>query len=712
MKNIIKCLGVAIISLVALLTACDRENDFYEVGRQQVFLSLPINDTAWVLNYQKPDSLYTFGWNSKRNFVNYRLVFSLNKDMSEPKKAIDVGVRQSFLLTTMQLDSIMSYMDVGIAESADVYWTIELVDPNDGWCEDVRKLNITRCDLPNNVIMLETPPSLANLILDKSTPEEHIIFTWDCRTNVDNYLLELSFDEDFTNIFSFEKGKNKSHEFTHTYLDNLLADNHVRLGETEAIFWRIKGEGNPNNPIENSAVREISITRFARDPVQIELLSPVKNDDVTLKAEDADDLFKFEWECDTTGVSFKVHLSDKELEHTVVLDAGTNNYFAIKQVDLDLLLEQEFDMVPSQKKIMYWEVVPDDELRAISPGKNNFTIQRFQAVTSAHPIVLTNAPTNGTSYVLNYASAGAVLTNMTWDCASATATYAIEYSLKPDMSEAKTLELSRDKSFSFTHNTFDVMLSDLGGAYLTKTLYWRITSTVKVLTEPSEIRSLSLRGMLRPFVDKRDPNNPETYNVVKIGENFWFAENLRATKYSDGTPFTAVDLPSKTYTAGAIGDRNVIGQFYTWPTALRTWQNATSNDNTIIQGVCPCGWHVSTKKEWDDMITTLGNNPAAKAKSTQYWANKTGITNSSGLGLTPGGIFWHGNVAAPDNAGADGKSGYWTTTIGSATSAYMFEIFDWDSNNIIPWHYSSRPWSEGDGTASRMVFVRCVRTQN
>src|SRR5690606_22058565 len=375
-------------------------------------------------------------------------------------------------------------------------------------------------------------------------------------------------DEDFTNIFSFEKGKNKSHEFTHTYLDNLLADNHVRLGETEAIFWRIKGEGNPNNPIENSAVREISITRFARDPVQIELLSPVKNDDVTLKAEDADDLFKFEWECDTTGVSFKVHLSDKELEHTVVLDAGTNNYFAIKQVDLDLLLEQEFDMVPSQKKIMYWEVVPDDELRAISPGKNNFTIQRFQAVTSAHPIVLTNAPTNGTSYVLNYASAGAVLTNMTWDCVSATATYAIEYSLKPDMSEAKTLELSRDKSFSFTHNTFDVMLSDLGGAYLTKTLYWRITSTVKVLTEPSEIRSLSLRGMLRPFVDKRDPNNPETYNVVKIGENFWFAENLRATKYSDGTPFTAVDLPSKTYTAGAIGDRNVIGQFYTWPTAL------------------------------------------------------------------------------------------------------------------------------------------------
>ncbi len=712
MKKAIKYIGLAIVSLFALFTACDRENDFYEVGRQQVFLSSPINDTAWVLNYQKPDSLYTFGWNSKRNFVNYRLVFSLNKDMSEPKKAIDVGVRQNFLLTTMQLDSMMSSMNIGIAESADVYWTVELLDPKDGWCEDVWKLNITRCDLPNNVILLEAPASLANLTLDKSNPEGLITFTWDCLTDVDNYVLELSFDEDFTNAFSFEKGVSKTHEFTHEYLDNLLKDNRIELGETVAVFWRVKGEGNSNNPIENSAERELSITRFARDPVQVMLLSPAKNSDIALLIENADDLFKFEWECDTTGVSFSVRLWDKELEHTVVFNAGTNNYFALKQVDLDLLLEQEFDMVPSQKKIMYWEVIPDDELKAISPSKNNFTLQRFQAVTSAHPIILTTAPVNGTSYVLNYASAGTVLTNIAWDCASTTATYAVEYSLKSDMSESKTLELSRDKSFTFTHNTFDGMLSDLGGAYLTKTVYWRITSTVNVLTEPSETRSLSLRGMLRPFLDKRDPSNPETYNVVKIGENFWFAENLRATRYSDGTPFTAVDLPSKTYTGGAISDKNVIGQFYTWPTALRTWQNATTGDNTVMQGVCPCGWHVSTKKEWEDMITALGDSPAMKAKSTQHWANKAGITNSSGLGLTPGGIFWHGNVAAPDNAGADGKSGYWTTTVGSASSAYMFEVFDWDAANLVPWHYSSRPWSEGDGTASRMVFVRCVRTQN
>lgn len=713
MKNSIKHFGLAIVSLFILsLASCQKKNDFYEAGRQQVFLNSPLNDTSLVLNYQKPDSLYTFAWSSKRNFVNYRLAFSLNEDMSGPKKTVEVGVRQYFLLTTMQLDSIMSSMNVGIAERAAVYWTIEVINPEDGWCEDVKKLNITRCDLPDNVIMLESPASLTNFILNKATPEEAISFTWDCTTKVSNYVLELSLDAGFTTLSSFEIGESKKHEFTHGFLDKLLAEKGKKLGETTDVFWRIKAQGNLNKPIENSAERVISVTRFARDPVPVKLLSPAKSSIKALKVEDAATMFRFEWECDTTGVSFTVRLSDKELEHTVTFNAGTNNYFAISQAELDLILEKEFDMVPSQGKIMYWEVVSNDERKAISSIKNSFTLKRFEAIAKAFPITLTNAPANGISYVLNYASGGITLSGVTWDCASPTATYAMEYSLKSDMSEAQILELDRNKSFNFTHNLLDNILSDLGGSYLTKTVYWRITSTVKVLTEPSAVRALSLTGMLKPFVDKREANNPQTYKVVKIGSDFWFAENLRATKYSDGTSFTTVDLPSKTYTSGAISDRNVIGQFYTWPTALRTWRSANTSNNTIIQGVCPEGWHISTEKEWNDMIAALGDSPATKAKSTQYWANKTGITNSSGLSLIPGGVFWHGNVDAPDNAGADGKSGYWTTTVGSPTTAYMFEVFNWEVNSILPWHYLARPWNEGDGVASKMVCVRCVRDKN
>lgn len=269
--------------------------------------------------------------------------------------------------------------------------------------------------------------------------------------------------------------------------------------------------------------------------------------------------------------------------------------------------------------------------------------------------------------------------------------------------------MSISKSVDFTHSLLDELLSELNASYLTRTVYWRITSTVDVMTEASDIHSLVLTGMMKPLVDLRDAAKPETYPVVKIGNSLWIAENLRATCYSDGTEFTTIDLPSRTYTDGAVSDPEVIGQYYTWPTALRDWQRATTSEDTKIQGVCPNGWHISTMSEWKELLNTYPAEPSIHLKSTQYWNNLSDITNDSGLSLVPAGQFWHGNVPTPDLGGGDGKAGYWTTTIGSETTAYMYEVFDW-SRDVTPWHYLSRPWVEGDGTASKMVNVRCVRT--
>lgn len=60
---------------------------------------------------------------------------------------------------------------------------------------------------------------------------------------------------------------------------------------------------------------------------------------------------------------------------------------------------------------------------------------------------------------------------------------------------------------------------------------------------------------------------------------------------------------------------------------------------------------------------------------------------------------------------ADDKASFWTTTKTDATTAQMFEVFGW-SNEIVPWNFNSRPWSEGDGTASMLVNVRCVRDRD
>lgn len=708
----IKNIGLAAIGILIMLVSCNNENDFYEVGRQPVSLKYPVKDTTWVLNYQKPDSLYRFMWESKRNYIEYNLVFSLSEDLSEKRVEVPVGIKRESYMTTMKVDSVLSSMDIGIGERKQIYWSVMVVDPENGWCDEVRKLDITRCNLPTNVIMLSSPASLAELTLDKKNPDAPIVFSWTCQTQVKDYVLEMSFDADFANIIQFETGSEDSYEFTNKYFDNLLKEHGLYLGESVAFYWRVTGTGNLNNPIESSAEREIAIKRFARDPAQVKLTTPAEASTVLLAAENATDMFQFKWDCDTTGVTYKVRLYDTELDESVEFDAGGNKSYSISQLDLDQLLEQKFEMVASQKKKMYWKVIPSDPLRAVSEKTGTFTVRRFLAVTSAPKINLTAFPADATAYILNVSTPSVNLSTVNWDCSATGVTYAIEYSLNADMTLSKVKALTANKTANFTHELLDEMLSDLGASYLTKTVYWRIVTTVTVTTEPSDIHNLKLTGMLKPLVDKRDAANPQTYPVVKIGNDFWMGANLRATKYSDGVSFTTVDLASKIYTGGAVSDANVIGQYYTWPTALRTWNTAGSSESTIIQGVCPDGWHVSTLTDWNTLINTLSPEPAKKVKSTQYWGNQWQITNSSGLSLVPGGVFWHGNVGAPDNADNAGKSGYWTTTVGSSTTAYMVEVFDWDSNNIVPWHYLSRPWSEGDGTASKMVNVRCVRTKN
>lgn len=710
MRNIVKHLiqaGLAACMLLVFLVGCDKENDFYEVGRQPVFLTSPENEEVWTLDYQKPDTMYLFSWESRRQFIYFNLIIGLDSEFAGKKVEVSAGIKRDFPLSTMKVDSILSSMDIGIGKTTDVYWTVDVIDPETGWCDGVHKLTVTRCALPTNVILLNQPAASGNVVLDKKAPEEEVLFDWSCKTAVKDYTLYISTDkESFEDALKVECGSEQSHSFTSLYLDEWLQGQKVDLGESIPLYWKVTGTGNLNNPIEDSAVREISMVRFIRDPVQVTLLSPESGDNpLLLEIEHAEDPFGFEWKCDTTGVSFKIKLYDEEFKKEKILDAGENKSLSMKQEEMDALLDQTFGMVSSQKKKLCWEVIPNDPLRAVATEKGEFVIRRFAAAAQAQPITLGDAPADGTSYTLSNQTPDVALANVTWSCSAQNVVYAIEYSLHSDMSLSERKTLSTSKSVDFTPKLLDDLLTELGASYLTRTVYWRIISKIDMMTEPSAIHNLILTGMMKPLVDIRDANNPETYQVVKIGNSLWMAENLRATCYSDGEPFTMVDLPSVTYTGGAVSDPDVIGQYYTWPTALRNWQQATESEATKIQGVCPDGWHISTMTEWKEV---MGLYPmSSKLKSTHYWGNSG--TNDSGLNLVPGGQFWHGKVSAPDTGGSDGKAGYWTTTVGSATTAYMYEIFDW-SNDITPWHYTSRPWSEGDTTASKMVNVRCVRT--
>lgn len=116
------------------------------------------------------------------------------------------------------------------------------------------------------------------------------------------------------------------------------------------------------------------------------------------------------------------------------------------------------------------------------------------------------------------------------------------------------------------------------------------------------------------------------YNIVKIGDQWWMAENLKTTKYADGTSLTELtDLNNDGSTNDEWYDGinsclydSYSGEIYYNYTA------ATHNQFTSgkVQGVCPTGWHLPDSTEWEILIKTVrakyNKNEAALGLKAKY----------------------------------------------------------------------------------------------
>lgn len=153
------------------------------------------------------------------------------------------------------------------------------------------------------------------------------------------------------------------------------------------------------------------------------------------------------------------------------------------------------------------------------------------------------------------------------------------------------------------------------------------------------------------------------YQTVRIGEQEWMAENLKATHYNNGVVISNITDYSQwpSLNSGAFAwygnDYQTYGQYY----------GALYNSYALTdpRGLCPDGWHIPSAGEWDTLVNQLGGALIAggKLKSAltalyqyPYWIppNYYG-TNESGFSAFPGGFrSYMGGVFS-----GLGSSGYW-----------------------------------------------------
>lgn len=699
-------------AMLAILFSCSLENDFYEVGRQPVFLEGPKDDTTFVLNIEAPDSLVFFGWKSKRHYIPFLLHIDDNTDFEDSFTA-DPGISDKWKFSYRELDSIAASYNVGIGETVKFYWTVEVVDPETGWCDEVKCFSVKRFELPDNKIV-QTSPADGSVVNLTKNDTDSLTFAWDCIAPIEDYRLIISGNAEFTDIINeVETGNKKSYRLSYKDIDDYLIGSGIKYGEAKGIWWKVTGTGNLLYPVEGSDATAMQLFRAPNVPVDFCLSQPAADAVVELSEDIADEQVVFDWTCDTTGISYTFRLYDSEYDIEYRVEDIADTEYSISQADLDILLDKTFGMVPSQKKKFIWEVIPSDSETycTIKESVRTVYITRYKANYAASPIALTSAPEDGSVLDMTSIPDETPIMNLAWNCTAENITYTVEYSLAPEMDKVCSFELGKEKIVSLTPVEADRMLMDLGKAYMTARIYYRISSTSGTKTSPSEVRSITLTGKLRPFTDLRDPANPETYKVVKIGDDIWMAGNLRAMCYSDGTDFMEVDpidrdgmqYPAAKKWSDDLMPEKQRGVYYSWPIAIRNYREADTSHDKIHQGVCPDGWHVSTMQDWENLAAhaTEGGH---SLKSSEYWA--TPGSDALGINIVPNGKFWHLGVWGPDNT-AD-KASFWTPTAGEGTTAYMYELFGW-SNDIAPWFFNSRPYAEGDTIASMGVAVRCVK---
>lgn len=130
-----------------------------------------------------------------------------------------------------------------------------------------------------------------------------------------------------------------------------------------------------------------------------------------------------------------------------------------------------------------------------------------------------------------------------------------------------------------------------------------------------------------------------TYNIVKIGSQYWLKENLIVTHYRNGDSILKIvededwviqtDGAWCSYYNSTVLDKE-YGNLYNWYTV---------KDN---RGLAPEGWHVATQNEWQMLIEFLGGESVAGGKlkedgNTHWNAPNTAATNESGFTALPGG---------------------------------------------------------------------------
>ena len=214
-----------------------------------------------------------------------------------------------------------------------------------------------------------------------------------------------------------------------------------------------------------------------------------------------------------------------------------------------------------------------------------------------------------------------------------------------------------------------------------------------------------------------DPVNYQGYDyaTVQIGEQCWFAENLRSTSYSNGDEIPG-ELDDSNWSATTLGARTVYGE------GSSTVQSGSGDETLNLtnygrlynayavddnRGLCPNDWHVPTHSDWADLEMELGMSEV-EANATGWRGSDQGSQLKASSSDTPS---WNGT----NSSQFSGLPGGYRSYLGNMVSADLYGVFWCQEMNqkMLGGTYDQvYSWIYTEEHINRSGFsVRCLKTE-
>ena len=219
-----------------------------------------------------------------------------------------------------------------------------------------------------------------------------------------------------------------------------------------------------------------------------------------------------------------------------------------------------------------------------------------------------------------------------------------------------------------------------------------------------------------------DERDMKTYKTVVIGEQTWMAENLN---YFDTIAMPALNKRSACYDWNPV-NCTISGRLYAWSTAMDSSGSFSLNGKGCsfgkkctpaypVRGICPKGWHMPTKEDFQTLFTTVGGRDIAgmmlkavnRWRTDSYGPIDTASTDAYGFSAIPSGYYSSDTLYKESSFGGNyGVCHFWSSSQANNNDVFVMELY---GSQDYAYLGTDKIGASGKGRWDRLISVRCLK---